>query len=43
MRDREHEQERGRERWRKRIPSRLLTIGTEPDTTLELTNLEIMT
>ena len=34
---------RERERERERIPSRLLTVSTEPDVGLELTNCEIMT
>ena len=49
MREREnvrmwaHEQGRGRERGRERIPSRLCTISEEPDVGLELPNCEIMT
>ena len=31
------------ERERERIPSRLCTVGTEPNTGLKLTNLEVMT
>ena len=34
---------RDRDRERKRIPSRLRTVSTEPDAGLELTNREIMT
>ena len=33
----------GRERGRERIPGRLHTVSTEPDTGLKLTNCEIMT
>ena len=51
LRERERESERGsmseqgsgRERRRERIPSRLHTASTEPDTGLELPNCEIMT
>ena len=39
--DREHEQGRGRERGRERIPSRLHVVSTEPDAGLELTNWEV--
>ena len=35
--------ERARGRGKERIPSRLCTIGVEPDVGLELTNREIMT
>ena len=38
-----HKQGRGRKRGRKRIPSRLHTVSTEPDMGLKLTNCEIMT
>ena len=37
------DRERGRERWRERIPSRLQVVGTEPDLGLDATNYEIMT
>ena len=39
LREKESEQQRGRER----IPNRLLTARAEPNTGLELTDLEIMT
>ena len=39
LREREREREQGRER----IPSRVHTIGTEPDTGLEPANREVMT
>ena len=35
--------EKGRERGRGRLPSRLHAISTEPNTGLELTNCKIMT
>ena len=34
--------QREREEWRERIPSRLLAVSGEPDTELQLMNLEIM-
>ena len=37
------ESKRERERERERIPSRLLTVSTEPDVGLELTSHEIVT
>ena len=43
MRESEHEQRRGRERRRQRIPRTLLAVSTEPDSGLELVNLEIVT
>ena len=49
MRERERERERAlagegqRERGKERIPSRLHTASTEPDTVLEFTNHEIVT
>ena len=43
MREREHEQEGGREREGERIPSRLHSVRPEPDVGLDLTNHEIMT
>ena len=42
-REREHTQWRGRERGRKRIPSRLHAVSAEPDVGLDLTNREITT
>ena len=39
----ERGRERERERERERIPSRLCTISTEPNTGLDLINCEIMT
>ena len=39
----ESEQRRDRERGKKRIPSRLHAVSTEPDVELKLTNQEIMT
>ena len=45
-REREHEHawaERGKERGRERIPSRLHTVRAEPDVGLKLTNHEIIT
>ena len=42
-REREHEQGRGRDTGRERIPSRLYVVSTEPSAGLELTNSEIMT
>ena len=43
--EKDREQGRGRERERERegIPSKLSTVGPEPDAGLEFTNLEIMT
>ena len=41
--EREHEQGRGSEKGRERIPSRLCAASTEPDIGLELKNCEIMT
>ena len=38
-----HEQGRGREKGRERVPSRLHTVSTEPDAGPKLTNREIMT
>ena len=38
-----HEQGRGRERRRERIPSRLCAVSVEPDLGLEPTNHEITT
>ena len=43
MRETKSEQGRGRERGRQRIPSRLHTVGAEPNVGHELTNHEIMT
>ena len=43
LREKEHNQGRGRERGRERIPSRLHTVSTELDTGLEPTNHKIMT
>ena len=44
MRDREREKaERGREKGRERIPSRLYSVTAEPETRLKLPNHEIMT
>ena len=42
-RERERAQEGQRERERDSIPSRLCTVGTEPDVELKFTNREIMT
>ena len=42
-RQREYKQGRGREREGERIPRRLLTVSTQPDAGLELTNREVMT
>ena len=42
-RETEHKWRRGRERGRKRIPSKLCTASAEPDTGLELTDREIVT
>ena len=42
-RDRERESENVGRAERERIPSRLHTVSTEPDTGLELMNPEIMT
>ena len=39
----ERQRERERERKRERIPSRLCTVSSEPNTWLELTNHKIMT
>ena len=38
-----HKWNKGREKGRKRIPSRLHSVSTEPDARLKLTNHEIMT
>ena len=38
-RERENEQRRDREKWIKRIPSRLHTVSAEPDVELELMHL----
>ena len=40
---REGQREKGRERERERIPSRLSIVSTEPDVRLKRTNHEIMT
>ena len=40
---REWERGKERERERKRIPSRLLTVGVDPNAGLHPTNCEIMT
>ena len=42
-REQAHEQGRGRERGRERIPSKLHAVSAEPDVGLDLTNCEIMT
>ena len=42
-RESKHEQGRGRERGRQRIPSRLRALSTEPNAGLEPTNREIVT
>ena len=41
-RERDSKQGRGRERGRQRIPSRLLTVSTEPNAGLKPMNHEIM-
>ena len=40
---REGQRERERERERERIPRRFLSVSTEPDSGLKLTNREIVT
>ena len=42
-REREKVQAGERQRERERVPSRLLTVSTEPDMGLQFTNREIMT